>query len=48
LLVGEAANYAFGYGRPTASDETAIVWIKWIGNHKAHDKIDVTEMRHGR
>jgi mRNA interferase HigB len=27
--------------------EKAIVWIKWIGTHKAYDKIDVTEMRHG-
>eukprot|EP01035_Chromulina_nebulosa_P037565 gene37565-50709_t len=23
--------------------EKAIVWIKWIGTHKAYDKIDVTE-----
>jgi len=28
--------------------EKAIVWIKWIGNHKAYDKIDVTEVRHGQ
>jgi mRNA-degrading endonuclease HigB of HigAB toxin-antitoxin module len=27
--------------------EKAIVWIKWIGTHKAYDKIDVTEVRHG-
>ena len=27
--------------------EKGIVWIKWIGTHKAYDKIDVTEMRHG-
>jgi len=26
---------------------SAIVWIKWIGTHKAYDKIDVTEVRHG-
>lgn len=27
--------------------EKAIVWIKWIGTHKAYDKIDVTVVRHG-
>ncbi len=27
--------------------EKAIVWIKWIGTHKAYDRIDVTEVRHG-
>ncbi|WP_158812043.1 type II toxin-antitoxin system HigB family toxin [Beijerinckia sp. L45] len=27
--------------------QKAIVWIKWIGTHKAYDKIDVTEVRHG-
>lgn len=27
--------------------EKAIVWIKWIGTHKAYDGIDVTEVRHG-
>lgn len=27
--------------------EKAIVWIKWIGTHKACDGIDVTEVRHG-
>jgi mRNA interferase HigB len=26
--------------------EKAIVWIKWIGTHKASDKIDVTKVRH--
>ena len=26
--------------------EKAIVWIKWIGTHKAYDKIDVTEVDH--
>ena len=26
--------------------EKAIVWIKWIGTHKAYDKIDVTEVEH--
>ncbi|MFT3974954.1 MAG: type II toxin-antitoxin system HigB family toxin [Amaricoccus sp.] len=25
--------------------EKAIVWIKWIGTHKAYDRIDVTEVR---
>jgi mRNA interferase HigB len=28
--------------------EKGIVWIKWIGTHKAYDRIDVTEVRHGR
>lgn len=28
--------------------EKGIVWIKWIGTHKAYDKIDVTEVRHER
>ena len=27
--------------------EKAIVWIKWIGTHKAYDRIDVTEIEHG-
>ncbi|WP_284943699.1 type II toxin-antitoxin system HigB family toxin [Acidisoma cladoniae] len=27
--------------------EKSIVWIKWIGSHKAYDKIDVMEVRHG-
>ena len=27
--------------------EKGIVWIKWIGSHKAYDKIDVTEVDHG-
>jgi mRNA interferase HigB len=26
--------------------EKAIVWIKWIGSHKAYDKIDATKVRH--
>lgn len=26
--------------------EKKIVWIKWIGTHKAYDKIDVTEVQH--
>ncbi len=28
--------------------EKDIVWIKWIGTHKAYDRIDVTEVEHGR
>lgn len=27
--------------------EKSIVWIKWIGAHKAYDRIDVTEVEHG-
>lgn len=27
--------------------EKAIVWIKWVGTHKAYDKIDVKEVKHG-
>jgi mRNA interferase HigB len=27
--------------------EKSIVWIKWIGTHKAYDRIDVTEVQHG-
>jgi len=27
--------------------EKSIVWIKWIGTHKAYDKIDVKEVRYG-
>jgi mRNA interferase HigB len=27
--------------------EKAIVWIKWIGTHRAYDRIDVTEVEHG-
>lgn len=26
--------------------EKAIVWIKWIGTHKAYDRIDVTKVQH--
>ncbi len=26
--------------------EKTIVWIKWIGTHKAYDKIDVIKVRH--
>ena len=26
--------------------DKAIVWIKWIGTHKAYDKIDVTEVEY--
>lgn len=28
--------------------QKAIVWIKWIGTHKAYDKIDVTRVRYDR
>jgi mRNA interferase HigB len=28
--------------------EKGIVWIKWIGSHKAYDKIDVTQVRYGK
>ena len=27
--------------------DKGIVWIKWIGTHKAYDRIDVTEIEHG-
>lgn len=27
--------------------EKGIVWIKWIGIHKAYDRIDVTKVKHG-
>ncbi len=27
--------------------EKGIVWIKWVGTHKAYDGIDVTEIEHG-
>ena len=27
--------------------EKSIVWIKWIGAHKAYDEIDVTEVKYG-
>jgi mRNA interferase HigB len=27
--------------------EKTIVWIKWIGTHRAYDQIDVTEVQHG-
>jgi mRNA interferase HigB len=28
--------------------EKGIVWIKWIGAHRDYDRIDVTEVEHGR
>ncbi len=28
--------------------EKSIVWIKWIGTHKAYDRIDVKEVKHGK
>ncbi len=27
--------------------EKAIIWIKWIGTHAEHDKIDVRKVRYG-
>lgn len=37
-----------GYRLVVAVDfEKAIVWIKWIGTHRAYDMIDVTEVKHG-
>jgi mRNA interferase HigB len=27
--------------------EKGIVWIRWIGSHRAYDEIDVTEVEHG-
>lgn len=27
--------------------EKGIVWVKWIGTHKAYDRIDVTDVRYG-
>jgi mRNA interferase HigB len=26
--------------------EKSIVWIKWIGTHRAYDRIDVTRVKH--
>lgn len=26
--------------------EKSIVWIKWIGTHRAYDRIDVTKVQH--
>ena len=28
--------------------EKGIVWIKWIGTHKAYDRIDVTKVQHDK
>ena len=27
--------------------EKGIVWIKWLGTHRAYDRIDVTKVDHG-
>lgn len=27
--------------------EKGIAWIKWIGTHKAYDRIDVSEVKYG-
>ncbi|WP_398471842.1 type II toxin-antitoxin system HigB family toxin [Tardiphaga sp.] len=31
-----------------ADFDKAIVWIKWLGTHKAYDKIDVTKVQHDK
>jgi mRNA interferase HigB len=37
------------YRLVTAVDfEKGIVWIKWLGSHRAYDRIDVSEVEHGR
>ena len=28
--------------------DRSIVWIKWIGTHRAYDKIDVKKVKHAR
>ena len=28
--------------------EKGIVWIKWIGTHRAYDRIDAKEVTHGK
>jgi mRNA interferase HigB len=28
--------------------DKAIIWIKWIGTHKAYDKIDVTKVQYDK
>lgn len=28
--------------------EKGIVWIKWIGSHRAYDQVDAREVRHER
>lgn len=28
--------------------DKALVWIKWIGTHKAYDKIDVAKVQHDK
>lgn len=32
----------------SADFDKAIVWIKWLGTHKAYDKIDVTKVQHDK
>lgn len=27
--------------------EKSIVWIEWIGDHRAYDRIDVAKVKHG-
>ncbi|MET3793187.1 type II toxin-antitoxin system HigB family toxin [Aquamicrobium terrae] len=31
----------------SAGFETSIVWIKWLGTHKAYGRIDVKEIEYG-
>jgi mRNA interferase HigB len=31
-----------------ADFEKAIIWIKWIGTHKAYDKIDVAKVQYDK
>lgn len=26
--------------------EKGIVWIKWLGDHRSYDRIDVTKVKH--
>jgi mRNA interferase HigB len=28
--------------------EKSIVWIKWVGTHRAYDEIDAREVKHGQ
>jgi mRNA interferase HigB len=28
--------------------EKSIVWIKWVGTHRAYDEIDAKEVKHGQ
>jgi mRNA interferase HigB len=35
------------YATASIVNNERIVWIKWIGTHRAYDLIDVTEVKHG-